>query len=129
MYIKINRSRQLALDGVVDVDMDYTSNDTGSSPTYYLLFSSVFFLLLFNALSHNTPVMYFEWRWQSDFGVSILVTTLPKWMAQWSDIKIKDRNVALVSTPKFNKFKFYTKTVLILPNDEFYHHIVSCEIE
>ena len=104
MYVKINRSRQLALDGVVDVDMDYTSNDTGSSPTYYLLFSSVFFLLLFNALSHNTPIMYFEWRWQSDFGVSILVTTLPKWMAQWSDIKIKDRNVALVSTPKFNKF-------------------------
>ena len=50
-------------------------------------------------------------------------------MAQWSDINIKDRNVALVSTPKFNKFKFYTKTVLILPNDEFYHHIVSCEIE
>ena len=22
-----------------------------------------------------TPIMYFEWRWQSDFGVSILVTT------------------------------------------------------
>ena len=60
MYIKINQSRQLALDGVVDVDMDYTSNDTGSSPTYYLLFSSVFFLLLFNALSYNTPIMYFE---------------------------------------------------------------------
>ena len=50
MYVKINWSWQLALDGVVDVDMDYTSNDTGSSPTYYLLFSSVFFLLLFNAL-------------------------------------------------------------------------------
>ena len=27
--------------------MDYTSNDAGSSSTYYLLFSSVFFLLLF----------------------------------------------------------------------------------
>ena len=38
MYVKINWSRQLALDGVVDVDMDYTSNDTGSSPTYYLPF-------------------------------------------------------------------------------------------
>ena len=124
MYVKINWSRQLALDGVVDVDMDYTSNDTGSSPTYYLLFSSVSF---FSYLM--LQVINFEWRWQSDFGVSILVTTLPKWMAQWSDLKIKDRNMALVSTPKFNKFKFYTKTVLILPNDEFYHHIVSCEIE
>ena len=38
MYVKINQSQQLALDGVVYVDMDYTSNDTGSSPTYYLLF-------------------------------------------------------------------------------------------
>ena len=51
MYVKINQSRQLALDGVVDTDVDYTSNDAGSSPTYYLLFSSVFFLLLFTTLS------------------------------------------------------------------------------
>ena len=50
--------RQLALDGVVD--MDYTSNDAGSSPTYYLLFSSVFFLLLFTTLSYKTAIMYFE---------------------------------------------------------------------
>ena len=60
MYVKINRCRQLALDGVVDTDMDYTSNDAGSSPTYYLLFSSVFFLLLFTTLSYKTPIMYFE---------------------------------------------------------------------
>ena len=40
--------------------MDYTSNDAGSSPTCYLLFDSVFFLLLFNALSYKTPVKYFE---------------------------------------------------------------------
>ena len=50
--------RQLALDGVVD--MDYTSNDAGPSPTYYLLFSSVFFLLLFTTLSYKTAIMYFE---------------------------------------------------------------------
>ena len=60
MYVKINRCRQLALDGVVDTDMDYTSNDTGLSSTYYLLFSSVFFLLLFTTLSYKTPIMYFE---------------------------------------------------------------------
>ena len=57
------------------MDMDYTSNDAGSSPTYYLLFSSVVFLLLFTTLSYKTAITYFEWRWQSDFGVSILVTT------------------------------------------------------
>ena len=79
-YVKINRSRQLALDGVVDTHMDVISNDTGASPTYYLLFSSLFFLLLFPTLSHKTPIMYFEWRWQSDFGVSSLVTTLLIWL-------------------------------------------------
>ena len=64
MYVKINRSWQLALDGVVDVDMDYTSNDTGSSPTYYLLFSSVFFLLLFNALRrYKFWVKMTIWLW------------------------------------------------------------------
>ena len=52
--------------------------DTGSSPIYYLLFSSVFFLLLFTTLSYKTPIMYFEWRWQSDFGESFLVTTVRK---------------------------------------------------
>ena len=72
----MNRSRQLALDGVVDTDMYCTSNEAGSSPTYYLLFSSVFFLLLFTTLRNKIPIMYFKWRWQSDFGVSILVTTV-----------------------------------------------------
>ena len=38
-YVKINRCRQLALDGVVVTDVDYKSNDVGSSPSYYLLFS------------------------------------------------------------------------------------------
>ena len=47
--VKINRSCQLALDGVVDTDMDYNSNDAGSSPTFHLLFSSVFFLLLLDS--------------------------------------------------------------------------------
>ena len=61
-YVKINRSRQLSLDVVVDTDIYYTSNDAGSSPTYYLLFSSVFFLLLFTTLSYKTPVMNFERR-------------------------------------------------------------------
>ena len=60
MYVKINRCRQLALDGVVDTHMYDTSNDAGSSPTYHLLFSSVFFLLLFTTLSYKTPIMYFE---------------------------------------------------------------------
>ena len=45
-YIQINRSRQLALDVVVDTDVDYTSNDAFSSLTYYLLFSSVFLSFL-----------------------------------------------------------------------------------
>ena len=39
------------------------------TPYYFLLFS------LFS-LSYKTPIMYFEWRWQSYFGVSILVTTV-----------------------------------------------------
>ena len=34
----------------MDADVDYTSNDAGSSPTYYQFFSSVFFLLLFTTL-------------------------------------------------------------------------------
>ena len=59
-YVKINWSRQLAYDGVVDTVMDYTSNDAGSCPAYYLLFSSVFFLLLFTTLSYKTAIMYFE---------------------------------------------------------------------
>ena len=54
-YVKINWSWQLALDGVVDRDMDYTPNDAGSSPTYYLLFYTVFFLLLFTTFSYKTP--------------------------------------------------------------------------
>ena len=33
-YVKINRYRQLALDGVVDTHMGFTSSDAGSSPTY-----------------------------------------------------------------------------------------------
>ena len=60
MYVKINRCPQLALDGVVDTHMYDTSNDGGSSPTYHLVFSSVFFLLLFTTLSYKTPIMYFE---------------------------------------------------------------------
>ena len=56
----MNRSRQLALDGVVDTDMYCTSNEAGSSPTYYLLFSSVFFLLLFTTLRNKIPIMYFK---------------------------------------------------------------------
>ena len=45
-YIQINRCRQLALDVVVDTDVDYTSNDAFSSLTYYLVFSSVFLSFL-----------------------------------------------------------------------------------
>ena len=33
-YVKINRYRKLALDGVVDTHMDFMSSDAGSSPTY-----------------------------------------------------------------------------------------------
>ena len=57
-YVKINQCRQLALDGVVDTDVDYTSNDAGSDPPYYLLFSSVFVLLLSTTL--KTPIKYIE---------------------------------------------------------------------
>ena len=43
-YVKINECRHLAVDGLEDTDVDYTSNnDAGSSPTYYQLFSSVFY--------------------------------------------------------------------------------------
>ena len=59
-YVKINRSRQLALEGVVNTHMDLISNDTGLSPPYYLLFSSVFFHLLLTTFSCKTPIMYFE---------------------------------------------------------------------
>lgn len=41
--------------------MEYISNDGGSSRTYYLLFSSVFFLLLFTTLAYKTPITYFEY--------------------------------------------------------------------
>ena len=41
--------------------MEYISNDAGSSRTYYVLFSSVFFFLLFTTFSYNTPIMYFEY--------------------------------------------------------------------
>ena len=61
-YVKVNRSRQLALDGVVNTDVDYISNYTGSSPTNYLLLSSVFFLFLFTTSSYKTPIMYVERR-------------------------------------------------------------------
>ena len=93
-YVKINRSRQLALDGVVDTHMDFISNDAGLSATYYLLFSSVFFLLLFTIWSCKTPIMYFEWRWQI-WVWGILVTTTVKWsiqpqatQAQWESLII-----------------------------------------
>ena len=57
----INRCRQLALYGVVNADVDYAFSDSGSSPTNFQLFSSVFILLLFTTLSYNTrKIMYFE---------------------------------------------------------------------
>ena len=62
------------LDCSLDTDVDYTSNEAGSSLTYYPLFSSVLFILLFTTLIYKTPIMYFERRWQSNFEVSILVT-------------------------------------------------------
>ena len=68
----INLCRQLALDGVVDTDVDFKSDGAVSSPTYYLLFSLFSYL---KTLSYKTPIMYFEWMWPSDFGVSVLVTT------------------------------------------------------
>ena len=40
--------------------MDCTSNDVGSSPTYYLLFSSVFFPPLFTILTYKMLTVYFE---------------------------------------------------------------------
>ena len=68
----INLCRQLALDGVVDTDVDFKSDGAVSSPTYYLLFSLFSYL---KTLSYKTPIMYFEGMWPSDFGVSVLVTT------------------------------------------------------
>ena len=44
-----------ALDGVVHMG---TSNDAFSSPTCYLLFSSVFFLLLFTTLSYDSYFVF-----------------------------------------------------------------------
>ena len=40
----------LALDGEVDADMDYPSDDAGSSPTYYLLFSFFSYLQLLSCI-------------------------------------------------------------------------------
>ena len=69
-YVKINRCLQLGVDGVVDTDVECTLG----SKSYIL--RTVFFLLLFTSLSYKNPTKYFEWRWQSDFGVSFLVTTV-----------------------------------------------------
>ena len=80
--MQVFRCRQLALDDVVDTDVDYTSNDGGSSPTYFLLSYLLFFFFLSSLIyffKYKTSIMYFEWRRQSDLGVSILVTT------QWRD--------------------------------------------
>ena len=55
-YVKINQSRQLALDGVVDTDMDYTSNDSGSSATHYLLFSFFSYFILL-----HEKFLLFDW--------------------------------------------------------------------
>ena len=69
-YVKIKRCLQLGLDGVVDTDVEYTLGFKS-----YIL-RTVFFLLLFTSLSYKNPTKYFEWRWQSDFGVSFLVKTV-----------------------------------------------------
>ena len=69
-YVKINRCLQLGVDGVVDTDVECTLG----SKSYIL--RTVFFLLLFTSLSYKNPTKYFEWRWQSDFGVSFLVTAV-----------------------------------------------------
>ena len=55
LYVKINRCRQLALDGLEDTDVDYTSNVAGSSPTYIL---PTVFLHVLSYL--RTPIMYFK---------------------------------------------------------------------
>ena len=59
----INRCRQLTLYGVVNTES-------------YVL-PTVFFRLLSSIIYYFTRIMYFEWRWQSDWGIhsSILVTT------------------------------------------------------
>ena len=44
-YVKINRSRQLALDGLVNTHMDFISNDAGFFGSF-LLFSFISYLLL-----------------------------------------------------------------------------------
>ena len=69
-YVKIKRCLQLGLDGVVDTDVEYTLGFKS-----YIL-RTVFFLLLFTSLSYKNPTKYFEWRWQSDFGVSFPVTAV-----------------------------------------------------
>ena len=46
LYYTTLYSRQLALDGVVDTDMYYTSNNAGSSPSYYLLSSPIYYFKL-----------------------------------------------------------------------------------
>ena len=41
-------------------DVDYTSNDAGSRPTYYLLFPLCFLSSLITTLSYKISIMYFE---------------------------------------------------------------------
>ena len=93
----------------MDTDVNYISNYTGSSPTNYLQFSSVFFLFLFTTLSYKTPIMYVERRWQSDFGVSILVTTVlelekyvsrKRWWAGSFSVPSPNLSLVLVFSPQ-----------------------------
>ena len=48
VYYTTLYSRQLALDGVVDTDLYYTSNNAGSSPSYYLLSSPIYYFKLYD---------------------------------------------------------------------------------
>ena len=77
-YVKGNWCEQLALDGVAGIRIwiIYKLNYVWIHVLKTLL-SSVFFLLLLTTLSYKTPFTYsVEKRFQSDFGVSIPVSTL-----------------------------------------------------
>ena len=83
----------------MDTDVDYTSKS-------YIL-PTVFFLLLFTTLSCKTPIMYFEWRWQSDFGVSItvsiLVTTIKR-RPCWLNLLCKNHRPPKLTLRRWNRW-------------------------
>ena len=62
------------------------------------LFSSVFFFVFFTTLRYKTPIVHFEWRRQSDFGVSKLIHSSHYFHSPKSSPIIKSKIAATIRT-------------------------------